>query len=111
MQQRLSDIITLKRRYLRAINLERDLSVIDSVLGYIPTAWTLEVTDRILTAFSTPHSIKALSSGYTPAEAALLWKRGRFSGQTFSLKLMGPCAAPPGRRSLRKNDAENVTTA
>jgi hypothetical protein len=59
MQQRLSDIITLKRRYSRSINLERDLSVVDSVLGYIPTAWTLEITERILTAFSTPHSIRA----------------------------------------------------
>lgn len=59
MEQKLSDIITLKRRYSRSINLERDLSVIDSVLGYIPTAWTLEITERILTALSTPHSIRA----------------------------------------------------
>ncbi len=59
MQQRLSDIITLKRRYSRSINLERDLSVVDSVLGYIPTAWTLEVLERILTAFSTPRSVRA----------------------------------------------------
>lgn len=59
MQQRLSDIIVLKRRYSRSINLERDLSLVDSVLGYIPTAWTLEVIERILTAVSIPHSIKA----------------------------------------------------
>lgn len=59
MQQRLSDIITLKRRYSRSINLERDLNVVDSVLGYIPTVWTLDVTERILTALSTPHSIRA----------------------------------------------------
>lgn len=59
MKQRLADIITLKRRYSRSINLERDLSVIDSVLGYIPTAWTLEIVERILTAFSTPHSTRA----------------------------------------------------
>ncbi|MHB8597167.1 MAG: hypothetical protein ACYDER_10180 [Ktedonobacteraceae bacterium] len=59
MQQKLSDIITLKRRYSRSINLERDLSVIDSVLGYIPTAWTLEVTERILMAFSTSYSVRA----------------------------------------------------
>lgn len=59
MQQRLSDVISLKRRYSRSINLERDLSLVDSVFGYIPTAWTLEVIERILAALSVPHSIKA----------------------------------------------------
>lgn len=59
MQQRLSDIIVLKRRYSRSINLERDLSLADSVLGYIPTAWTLEIIERFLAAVSIPHSVKA----------------------------------------------------
>jgi len=59
MEQRLSDIITLKRRYSRSINLERDLSVTDSVLGYIPTAWALEACERILEALSTSSTIRA----------------------------------------------------
>ena len=59
MEQKLSTLITLKRRYTRSINLERDLTVVDSVLGYIPTAWALDASERILTALSTPHSLRA----------------------------------------------------
>src|SRR5581483_4526682 len=59
MEQRLSDLITLKRRYTRSINLERDLSIVDRVLGYVPTSWTLEACARIFPAFANEHSMKA----------------------------------------------------
>ena len=59
MEQKLSTLITLKRRYTRSINLERDLTVVDSVLGYIPTAWALDASERILTALSTSHALRA----------------------------------------------------
>ncbi len=59
MKQKLSDIISLRRRYTRSINLERDLTVIDSVLGYVPTSWALDVCDRIMRSLTAHNSIRA----------------------------------------------------
>jgi len=55
----LSNIISIKRRYSRSINLERDLLMADSVLGYTPTPKATECLNRILTAITSPRSTRA----------------------------------------------------
>lgn len=55
----LSNYISVHRRYTRSINLERDLEVSDSVLGYVPTVRALETLDRFLNAYDTPRSVRA----------------------------------------------------
>ena len=55
----LSNYISVHRRYTRAINLERDLEVSDSVLGYVPTIRALETLDRFLNAYNKPRSVRA----------------------------------------------------
>ena len=55
----LSQTISIKRRYSRSINLERDLLIADSVLGYVPTPKAIESLNRILTAVTSPRSTRA----------------------------------------------------
>lgn len=59
MEQKFSDVISLRRRYTRSINLERDLTVVDSVLGYIPTSWAVGACERIIHALTTSNAIRA----------------------------------------------------
>jgi len=47
----LSEFINVKRRYTRSINLERDIDISDSVLGYIPTNKPLETLGRFIESF------------------------------------------------------------
>ena len=69
---KLSDWITLKQRYFRSINLERDLDDIDSVAGYIPTARSLEAFNRFFRAYSTPNTVRAwtITSVYGTGKSA-----------------------------------------
>lgn len=55
----LAKYISVKRRYSRSINLERDLLEADSVFGYVPTAKAAETIERILTSLVTPRSTSA----------------------------------------------------
>lgn len=48
MNKQLSQYFSLKRRYFRSINLERDLDKVDALEGYIPTERALEVIKRIV---------------------------------------------------------------
>jgi len=57
--QRLSNIIKIKRRYTRAINLERDLQITDSVLGYVPTTKSIDTLERFFDSFSYPNKNRA----------------------------------------------------
>ncbi|GER89749.1 hypothetical protein KDW_39110 [Dictyobacter vulcani] len=59
MQQKLSEVISLKRRYNRSINLERDLTLVESVLGYIPTSWARDTSERILQALISNNTVRA----------------------------------------------------
>lgn len=47
----LSEFINVKRRYTRSINLERDINISDSVLGYIPTNKPVETLGRFIESF------------------------------------------------------------
>jgi hypothetical protein len=55
----LSDYISINRRYSRSVNIERDLEIADSVMGYTPTSIATDVLQRILKAYSFPHSVRA----------------------------------------------------
>lgn len=55
----LSKFFNLRRRYYRSINLERDLSNADSVLGYVLTPRSAEILVRILRAISSDSTNRA----------------------------------------------------
>jgi len=59
MMSNLAKYISIKRRYSRSVNLERDSLEADSVLGYVPTAKSAETIERVLTSLSTPRSTSA----------------------------------------------------
>lgn len=55
----LSDFFTLRRRYNRSINLERDLSNSNSVEGYVLTPRSTDVLQRIFSAFNSQQGTRA----------------------------------------------------
>ena len=55
----LNELVTIKRRYTRSVNLERDLEKADSVNGYIITPNIYSIVDRFLKALLTPNSVRA----------------------------------------------------
>lgn len=59
MTELLSDFISLERRYSRSINLDRDLDLIDSVLGYVPTTRSVDLLERFFKAYANPNSVRA----------------------------------------------------
>lgn len=50
-KKNLSQFISVKRRYNRSVNLERDIARSDSVLGYVVTAKALETLQRFVTGY------------------------------------------------------------
>jgi len=67
-----SDFISVKRRYTRSVNLERDIKIPDSIDGYIPTARSIDGLTRFINSFSHPHSVKAwtLTGAYGTGKSA-----------------------------------------
>lgn len=59
MAQFLSDYFDLKRRYLRSINIERDLDQVETLNGYILTDKAVEALKRILPAFTNKNTSSA----------------------------------------------------
>ncbi len=55
----LSNYISVYRRYTRSVNLERDIDTADSVKGYVPTQKAIDVLDRFISSYLTPHSVRA----------------------------------------------------
>jgi len=55
----LSSYFTLHRRYLRSVNLERDLDRPETVQGYVPTERSADVLRRILAAIAHPNAHRA----------------------------------------------------
>ncbi len=56
---RIDNYVSVKRRYSRSINLERDIELEDSVLGYIPTHQALELLDRFSYSATNVNTIRA----------------------------------------------------
>jgi len=55
----LNEVIKIKRRYTRSVNLERDLAIDDSVNGYILTPYLYSIVERFLNALTRPNSVRA----------------------------------------------------
>jgi hypothetical protein len=72
MNKPLSDYFSLKRRYSRSINLERDFEKTDALLGYIPTERSVDATKRILAAIAgnSDHRAWTLTSVYGTGKSA-----------------------------------------
>lgn len=56
---RIADYVSLKRRYNRSINLERDRSIAEAVSGYVLTPRAVEALQRFLESASRPNTIRA----------------------------------------------------
>ena len=68
----LSDYVSVKRRYSRSVNLERDIEIPDSVIGYIPTSRAMDGIGRFLRAHSLQNSVRAwtLTGSYGTGKSA-----------------------------------------
>lgn len=55
----MNELVKIKRRYTRSVNLERDLEKADSVNGYILTPNIYSIIDRFFKALLTPNSVRA----------------------------------------------------
>ena len=68
----LSDYVSVKHRYSRSVNLERDIEIPDSVTGYIPTSRTIDAIERFLKALSLHNSVRAwtLTGSYGTGKSA-----------------------------------------
>lgn len=55
----LAHYFATRRRYHRSINLERDLDVADSVLGYVPSSRAIDMISRFYRAYSNPFTVRA----------------------------------------------------
>lgn len=93
----LSSKISVKRRYSRSINLERDLLSPDSVLGYVPTSRSIESLDRILNAIVTPRSTSAWT-------ITGVYGTGKSSFAHFLTSLCAPYTEPIHKNALKVID-------
>jgi hypothetical protein len=68
----LSEFVTVKRRYSRSVNLERDFGIPDSLLGYIPTSRAIDSIERFLRSFKFDNSVRAwtLTGSYGTGKSA-----------------------------------------
>lgn len=55
----LSDFFSIRRRYSRSVNLERDMELPDAVAGYFLTSRAIDALERFYRAYSTPKSVRA----------------------------------------------------
>src|SRR6202162_2310996 len=55
----LSNYIKVHRRYFRSVNLERDLEIPDSVLGYVLTSRSADTIERFLNSLTIPRSVRS----------------------------------------------------
>jgi len=68
----LSEFVTVKRRYSRSVNLERDFEIPDTLLGYIPTSRAIDSVERFLRSFMFDNSVRAwtLTGSYGTGKSA-----------------------------------------
>lgn len=69
---RYSDFVSVKRRYTRSVNLERDINIQDSIEGYIPTSRTIDGLTRFIRSVAQPNSVRAwtLTGAYGTGKSA-----------------------------------------
>jgi len=68
----LSEFVSVKRRYSRSVNLERDFGIPDSLVGYIPTSRAIDSIERFLRALTLSNSVRAwtLTGSYGTGKSA-----------------------------------------
>jgi len=68
----LSKYVSVKKRYSRSVNLERDFGIPDSLTGYVPTSRALDSTGRFLRAFGRKNSVRSwtLTGSYGSGKSA-----------------------------------------
>jgi len=68
----LSEFVSIKRRYSRSVNLERDFGIPDSLTGYIPTSRAVDSIERFLRSLSFDYSVRAwtLTGSYGTGKSA-----------------------------------------
>jgi hypothetical protein len=68
----LSEFVSVKRRYSRSVNLERDFGIPDRLLGYIPTSRAIDAIERFLRAFTFDNAVRAwtLTGSYGTGKSA-----------------------------------------
>ena len=68
----LSKFVSVKQRYSRSVNLERDFGVPDSLIGYIPTSRAIDSTERFLRSSNAGNSVRAwtLTGSYGTGKSA-----------------------------------------
>ena len=91
----LSNLISIKKRYTRSINLERDSEIADSLTGYVPTTKCIEVLNKFINSYNSNNCIRSwtITGVYGCGKSA------------FSHYLSALCA-PEG--TTVKNDALNI---
>lgn len=89
----LADIFALRRRYTRSVNLERDLVVLESIDGYVPTPRALEALRRITTAQAEPQTSRAWT-------LTGVYGTGKSAFAHFAAALYGAADDPMRRRAL-----------
>lgn len=90
----LSDYISIQRRYSRSVNLERDLNIAESVIGYIPTQRALETFERFISAYSTPNSVRAWT-------LTGVYGTGKSSFAHFLSSVLAPREEPVRKNTMR----------
>ena len=68
----LSEFVSIKRRYSRSVNLERDFGIPDSLIGYIPTSRAIDGIERFLRSLTFDNSVRAwtLTGSYGTGKSA-----------------------------------------
>lgn len=89
----LADLFVLRRRYQRSVNLERDLEVLDSIDGYIPTPRALEALERIGLAHAEPGTVRAWT-------LTGVYGTGKSAFAQLIAALYGPVDDPMRQRAL-----------
>jgi hypothetical protein len=88
-----SDFVSVKRRYTRSVNLERDINIPDSIYGYIPTSRAIDSLSRFLRSVAQPNSVRAwtLTGSYGTGKSAFAH---------FLTMLCGPHGDPVREKAL-----------
>lgn len=94
MKPHLSDIIKIKRRYSRSVNLERDQDIADSVKGYILSPHIITLASRFFSSIGENQSVRAWT-------LTGVYGTGKSAFAHFLLALCSPSESPIRRNAER----------
>src|SRR5688572_33013614 len=104
----LSSLFRVRRRYMRSVNLERDITDPKALEGYVPSRLAVDATARFLSAWLTPGAHKAwtLTGVYGTGKSAFAHflcslvspAKGRLRPQALRLLASSRSGVPIARR-------------